>query len=246
MTSVRAIYDFLDSIAPFDTQLPFDNSGLQLGDFESSVERAMLCLDVTPAVVEQASQAACDLVVAHHPVLFHARKQLLSRDPAWLLARRGMACIASHTPLDACPGGVNDLLAQRLGFGAPALLTPLIRICTLPEPLTAKALADHVSQKLGAPVRYIDAGKPIMTIALCGGLGCHFLGEIYGHADAFLTGDADHHNFLDAAQHGLTLFAAGHFETEIHVVPALAGRLRAAFPAIQWHIANEYGVIKYA
>ena len=252
MTSVRDIYDFLDSLAPFGTQLPFDNSGLQLGDFESPVERAMLCLDVTPAVVEQASQAACELVIAHHPVLFHARKQLLSRDPAWLLARHGMACIASHTPLDACPGGVNDLLAQRLGLGEVTQLNDLIRLITLPEPLTAKALADVVSQKLNAPVRYIDAGKPITTIALCGGLGCHFLGEIYDRADAegvpdaFLTGDADHHSFLDAAQHGLTLVAAGHFETEIHVVPALAEKLRAAFPAIQWHIANEYGVIKYA
>ena len=246
MTSVRDIYDFLDSIAPFDSQLPFDNSGLQCGDFESLVERAMLCLDVTPAVVEQASQANCELVVAHHPVLFHARKQLLGRDPAWLLARHGMACIASHTPLDACPGGVNDLLAQRLGFGEPALLNPLIRLCALLGPLTAKALADVASQKLNAPVRYIDADKPITTVALCGGLGCHFLGEIYDRADAFLTGDADHHNFLDAAQHGLTLVAAGHFETEIHVVPALAEKLRAAFPSIQWHIANEYGVIKYA
>jgi len=226
--------------------MEFDNSGLQCGDFASAVASAMVCLDVTPQVIEQAARVNCELIVAHHPVLFRARKQLLSHDPAWLLAWHGMACIASHTPLDCCAGGVNDLLAERLGLGAPALLTPLIRLCTLPEPLTTKALADLVAQKLNTPVRYCDAGKPITQVALCGGEGCHFLGEVYGLADAFLTGDAGHHDFLDAAQQDLSLIAAGHFETEIQIVPALAEKLRTAFPDVRWHIAEEHGVLYHA
>ena len=246
MTSVLDIYDFLDSIAPFDTQLAFDNSGLQTGDFDTPVKSAMVCLDVTPQVIEQAVRAGCNLIIAHHPVLFHARKQLLSIDPAWLLARHGMACIASHTPLDRCAGGVNDLLAGLLGLGEPMLLSPLVRLCTLARPLSAKALAGLVSQKLDTPVRYSDAGAPINKIAVCGGQGCHFLDEIYGHADAYLTGDAGHHDFLDAAQHGLTLLAAGHYETEILLIPSLAEQLRAAFPGVKWHIADEYGAIKHA
>ena len=246
MTSVRDIYNFLDSLAPFDSQMEFDNSGLQCGDFASAVESAMACLDVTPQVIEQAAQVNCELIVAHHPVLFRARKQLLSHDPAWLLARRGMACIASHTPLDCCAGGVNDLLADRLGLGEAALLNSLIRLCTLPEPLTAKALADFVAQKLNAPVRYCDAGKPITQVAICGGEGCHFLEDVYGHANAFLTGDAGHHDFLDAAQHSLTLIAAGHFETEIQIIPVLTEKLRAAFPDVKWHIAEEHGVMRHA
>jgi len=245
MTSVRDIYDFLDSFAPFASQAD-DNSGLQCGDFGMPVERAMVCLDVTPQVIDQSARASCELVIAHHQVMFHARKQLLSDDPAWLLARRGMACIASHAPLDCCAGGVNDLLAERLGFDKVTRMNDFIRLVTLSKPLTAKALADHVSQKLGTRVRYCDAGKPISAVALCGGGGCHFLGELYGYADAFLTGDAGHHDFLDAARHGLTLLAAGHFETEIHIVPALTDKLRAAFPSVEWHIADEYGAIKYA
>jgi dinuclear metal center YbgI/SA1388 family protein len=251
MIYVRNIYNFLDSFAPFASQAD-DNSGLQIGDFASPVERAMVCLDVTPSVIDQAAQARCELVVAHHQVIFHARRQLLSGDPAWLRARHGMACVASHAPLDCCPGGVNDLLAARLGLGEITQLSDLIRLIALPEPLTAKALADCVSQKLDARVRYIDAGGPISAVAVCGGGGCHFLGELYGRADAqgvidaFLTGDAGHHDFLDAAQHGLALLAAGHFETEIHIVPALAEKLRKAFPEVRWHIANEYGVLKYA
>jgi len=246
MTSVRDIYDFLDSFAPFASQMPFDNSGLQCGEFAWPVASAMVCLDVTPQVIGQAARAGCNMIVSHHPVLFHARKQLLGSDPAWLLARHGMACIASHTPLDCCQGGVNDLLAQALGLGEITRLGDLIRICALRNPLSAKALADLAAQRLNARVRFRDAGKPIARVAICGGLGCHFLGEAYGNADAFLTGDADHHDFLDAAQNGLTLVAAGHYETEIPIVPALAERLRAAFPAARWHIPAEEGAIQYA
>ncbi|MCL2300757.1 MAG: Nif3-like dinuclear metal center hexameric protein [Firmicutes bacterium] len=246
MTSVRDVYDFLDRFAPFASQMEFDNSGLQCGDFGACVQQCLVCLDVTPQVIEQAARAHCELIVAHHPVLFRARKQLLSSDPAWLLARHGIACIASHTPLDCCAGGVNDLLAEALGLDAPTLLTPLIRLCTLPAPMPAKAFAELVSRKLGAPVRYRDAGAPIRNIAICAGEGCHFLEEAYACADAFLTGDAGHHDFLDAAQHGLALLAAGHYETEIAIVPALARRLRAAFPSVEWHIADEYGGIQYA
>ena len=246
MIYARSIYNFLDDFAPFASQLEFDNSGLQCGNLDAPVERAMVCLDATPEVIAQAARARCDLIIAHHPVLFHARKQLLSHDPAWLLARHGIACIASHTPLDGCPGGVNDLLAQRLALGETTRLTPLVRLCTLSQPLPAKALADLVSQKLNTRVRCRDAGTPIRKIAICGGQGCHFLGDACGHADAFLTGDADHHDFLDAAQNGLTLLAAGHFETEIQIVPTLEQRLRTAFPGVQWHIADEHGAILYA
>jgi len=257
MTSVRDIYSFIDSFAPFSSQMEFDNSGLQTGDFTQAVHSAMVCLDATPSVIEQAARAKCDLVIAHHPVLFHARRQLLSHDPAWLLARHNIACVASHTPLDICPGGVNDLLAQRLFPGKITRLNELIRLCTLSKPMSAAALAGHVSRRLNAPVRCCDAGRPIETVAICGGLGCKFIGEVIGQADAqgpdaqgvpdaFLTGDADHHAFLEAAQQGLTLLAAGHFETEIHIVPALAEKLRAAFPNLEWHIADEYGVIHYA
>jgi len=226
--------------------MEFDNSGLQTGDFAMPVASAMVCLDVTAQVIAQAAQHNCGLIVAHHPVLFRARKQLPSHDPAWLLARHGMACIASHTPLDCCAGGVNDLLAEKLGLDVYARLNDLIRLCALPSPLTTRAFADLVSQKLNASVRYCDAGRPITRVALCGGEGCHFLEDIYGHADACLTGDAGHHDFLDAAQQGLSLIAAGHFETEIQIVPALAEKLRAAFPDVTWHIAGEHGVICHA
>jgi len=245
MTTVRDVYDFLDSIAPFAGQEPWDNSGLQVGDWDSSVERAMVCLDATPEVTAQAAAFGTQLLVSHHPVLFKPRRQLLARDPAWLLARQGIAAIASHTPIDAMPGGVNDTLAERLGMRTSGMLNGIVRLGSLPEPVRAADLAALAAQKLEAEARFCDAGGFIATVAICGGQGCHFLEEIYGRADALVTGDAGHHDFLEARQQGLSLIAAGHYETEIHVIPALMRLLQEAFPHVEWRAAQEQGTIQY-
>ena len=109
MTTVQDIYAHLDALAPFATQMDFDNSGLLVGDAAAAVTKVMLALDVTEDVAIQAAQAGAELILAHHPVIFKARKSLLAGDPAYELARRGIACIAWHTPLDAADSGVNDL-----------------------------------------------------------------------------------------------------------------------------------------
>jgi len=240
MTSVRNIYEFLDQIAPFSTQVEGDNSGMQTGDFLQTVQNCMVCLDITPDVIAQAAELQCELIVSHHPVLFHARKQLLCQDPAWLLARHNIAAIASHTSLDRAPGGVSDVLANLLGFTAEPS-NELHRLCDLPKAMLASELAAHVKAKLGTPVQYRDGGQKIMTAAVCGGSGGGSLQYIAGQAQALVTGEAKHSEFLDAQNQGITLIAAGHFETEVVVVSVLAAKLREEFPAIQWHIAKESG-----
>jgi len=245
MTTVRDVYDFLDGIAPFASQEPWDNSGLQAGDRDAQVRRAMVSLDASPEVIGQAAAFGAQLLVSHHPVLFRARKQLLADDPAWLLARHGIAAIASHTPADAMPGGVNDVLAERLGLQISGVLREVIRLCRLPAPMTAADLAALIAQKLETKARFCNSEKMISTVALCGGAGCHLLEEIYGRADAFITGDADHHAFLEARQHSLSLIAAGHYETEIHIVSVLLGLLREVFPRVEWRAAQERNAIQY-
>ena len=240
MTSVRNIYEFLDQIAPFSTQVEGDNSGLQTGDFLQKVQRAMLCLDITPSVIAQAVEHDCELIISHHPVLFFPRRQLLSHDPAWLLARYGIAAIASHTSLDRAAGGVSDTLAALLGLDSKPS-AELHRLCKLPRPMSASALAALVKDKLNTPVQFRDGGQEIETVAVCGGSGGGTLGHIIGQAEALITGEAKHSEFLDAQNHGITLVTAGHFETEVPVVPVLADKLRKAFPAVVWHVAKENG-----
>ncbi len=251
MTTVKDIFAYLDIIAPFATQMEHDNSGLLVGDGSARVETVLLALDVTESVLAQAERAKAQLILTHHPVIFKARRQLLAGDLAYELALRGIACIAWHTPLDATAGGVNDVLAGMLGLKD---LAPLVmqgqavayaRAGTV-EPTDAAGFAALAAERLGARVRFCDAGRTITRVAICGGAGGFLLPTLVAaqsdgaaSVDAFLTGDANHHDFLDARQAGLSLFAAGHYETEFPVIPALAERLRAAFPAIHFIISEE-------
>ena len=98
MARICDIYDIIDAVAPFSTALDFDNSGLLVGDGNTVVTRALLALDITPAVVEEAASMNANLILAHHPVIFHPLKALGPQDVAYQLASRGIAaCAATPT-----------------------------------------------------------------------------------------------------------------------------------------------------
>lgn len=236
--TVHELSQFLNTVAPFDTQCSWDNSGLLIGDPDRPVRLAALALDITPEAIEAAHAAGADLIISHHPVIFHPLRQLRPQDPAYLLARYDLAAICIHTPLDKARGGVNDALAAALGFDnavpfAEEGEAAMLRTAQIPA-ATGQALAAHTAAALHTTVRLADTGKPIRRVAVVGGAGADFLADAAGAGmDALITGDASHHDFLDALQCGLTLIAAGHFETEQPVIAALAQKLQAAFPALQ-------------
>lgn len=242
MTCVQDIYDFLNEIAPFDRQEAWDNSGLLVGDPAQRVETVAVALDITPEAVRLAEAAGAQLFVSHHPVIFHAQKRLPAQEPAYLLARAGMSAVCAHTCLDVAQGGVNDVLAETLGLAevepAPAGEgAPLLRVGTV-APMAAQAFAAWVARRLHGAVRMAtdDASRAITRVAVCGGAGADLdlmaQAQAAG-ADAYVTGDASHHEFLAARQMGLTLLAAGHYETENPAASVLAQRLSARFPALR-------------
>ncbi|MDR2753400.1 MAG: Nif3-like dinuclear metal center hexameric protein [Oscillospiraceae bacterium] len=243
--TIRDVYMFLDSFAPFATQLGYDNAGLEVGDFDNPVQTGLLCLDVTADIIAQAQAAGAQLIISHHPVLFAARKQLPTRDPAYLLAKAGIAALSAHTNYDAAPGGVSDLLAARLRLANVVPLSEVVRTGNLATPIAPADFAAKLAA-LGWHTRWCDGGQTIAQAAVCGGGGAGELHCVHGRAQAYVTGDADHHHFLDAQRHGISLFACGHFETEILAMEPLAARLRAAFPAIGWRMATEKSVVRHA
>lgn len=110
----------LDSIAPPSTAEAWDNVGLLVGDANADVSRAMLCIDYTAAVAEEAEAAGCDLVLAYHPPLFKPLKKLTAGGASALIydaIRRGVAVYSPHTALDVAEGGTNDVLADVVGIG---------------------------------------------------------------------------------------------------------------------------------
>ena len=252
MVTVRDVYDCIDAFAPFSTQLDFDNSGLLVGDPDSPVRRIAVCLDITPETIRDASDCGADLLVSHHPVIFRPRKKLLGNDPAYLLVRAGMSAICCHTPLDLASGGVNDVLAARFRLSKVESVTtesipaPMVRVGFLPEPMRAIELAATAAENLSAKVRWCDGGKAIETLAVCGGSGGDLVADVAAlGVDALLTGDAHYHDFLDAEQLGVTLIAAGHFETEYPVVPVLAQRLREKLAAVEVVTPEQNRSIKH-
>ena len=144
MICVKDIYDFLNEIAPFDRQESWDNSGLLVGDSAQQVETLAVALDITPEAVHWAEKEGAQLFVSHHPVIFHAQKQFLAQEPAYLLARAGMSAVCAHTCLDVAQGGVNDVLAEKLGLSAVKPVpsgegAPLLRIGTV-QPMDTPTL----------------------------------------------------------------------------------------------------------
>ena len=243
MAKVKDFYGYLNSIAPFETQEDWDNSGMLVGDMNAEVKKAAVVLDITHEEIKKAKAIGADLIISHHPVIFNPIKSVTKGSVPYELVASSINALCCHTPLDIADGGTNDSLAELLGINVTRADDPILRLGTV-EPTTAQELAGKIANTLNTKVRYADAGKTIKKIAICTGAGCSLI-EAAGEIDAFITGDASHHNFLDCVQAGITLIAAGHYETEIVVVPVLVKKLQAQFPYIEIIDIKQENPIKF-
>lgn len=243
MAKVKDFYGYLNSIAPFETQEDWDNSGMLVGDMNAEVKKVAVVLDITHEEIKKAKAIGADLIISHHPVIFNPIKSVTKGSVPYELAASSINALCCHTPLDIADGGTNDSLAELLGIEVTRTENPILRLGTV-EPTTAENLAGKIAKTLNTKVRYADAGRKIEKIAICTGAGCSLI-EAAGEIDAFITGDASHHNFLDCVQAGITLIAAGHYETEIVVVPVLVKKLQAQFPDIEIIDIKQENPIKF-
>ena len=169
MATIREIYNVLFDFAPADMKLDWDNVGLACGHFDAPVDTVLVALDPMPDVFEEAKARSCELVVTHHPLLFQGVKQVNSDTYAGncllYLIENSIAAMNLHTNLDCCPGGVNDVLAAKLGLEHVEILHPmgtdrqgrpygLVRMGTVPEQSLA-GFASFVKQALSCrrPIR---------------------------------------------------------------------------------------------
>ena len=131
MTTVGDLLHWLDTFAPFRLAESWDNVGLLWGDPDAEVARVMTCLTVTPRTALEAIHENAELIVSHHPVLFKAVKRVVANQPGdgllWNLARAGVSILSPHTAFDNTDGGINDVLARRLGLSEPLSLRSLAR-----------------------------------------------------------------------------------------------------------------------
>lgn len=246
MTTVQTVYDFIQTKAPFELQMDFDNAGFLVGRADRPVTRILVSLDITREVVEEAVKMGAQLIVAHHPVIWGGAKSVTDQTETGriLLAmiENGISAICAHTNLDAAVGGVNDALAHKLGLsdiqqlhqdGTDCNGNPygIGRVGYVSEqPLSA--FAAFVKEQLGAGgVRLVDGGKPVRKVAVGGGACYDMIHDALDKGcDTFVTSDVKYNGFLDAKAMGMNLLDAGHYPTENVISPVLKTWIEEAFP----------------
>lgn len=264
MVTVGDIYNLIDKKAPFSIQMSFDNAGLLVGDSGQEVSRVLVSLDITEDVADEAAELGCQLIVSHHPVIFHPLKGLTAGDPVGrvvcALVRQGISAICAHTNLDMARGGVNDCLAEAAGLTDLELLavdgkapdgTPIgcgrvgmlkAGECSLAAYLTflKGALSPH-------GMRFVDGGRPVRRVAVGGGACADYMeNAIAKGCDTFVTSDVKYNGFLDAMAQGINLIDAGHFPTENVVCPQLVRWISEGYPELRvWRSARHREVFDY-
>ena len=258
MATVKEIYGELDRWAPFAIQMEFDNAGFLVGRGERTVRRVLVSLDITREVADEAVEWGAELIISHHPVIFHPVKSITDQEPTGRillrLAEGGVAAICAHTNLDAAQGGVNDCLARALGLTGTGQLhqdgtladgSPygIGRVGTAHAAgLTAGAYAAFVKERLSAAsVRYVDGGRPVSRVAVGGGSCGSMLDDAWAAGcDTFVTADVKYDVFLRARELGLNLMDAGHYATEQVVCPPLARFLQVRFPTLEVRLTGRH------
>lgn len=231
MATVKDIYNYIDSFAPFDTAEEWDNSGLLVGDEKAEVTKILFALDVTTDVIEQAVTCGADLIITHHPVIFKPVSNVLSDSLVYKLINNNISIICAHTNYDKANDGVNDILCKTVGFSSFNKVDgTCLNVGSFENGVPTENFVNHIKNVLGCVVRYNSLKKDVKKVAVCSGSGSDYLilAKELG-CDALLTGDASHHAFLDANEMNILLVAAGHFETENIAIEPLINKIKEKY-----------------
>ena len=227
---IKDVLNALERFAPLPLQEDWDNAGLQIGLTETDVSGALLCLDVNEQIIEEAVRRGCNLVVAHHPLIFRGLKAITGQDLVQKTVEKAImnkvAVIAMHTNMDNVKGGVNYRIAQHLGlqnvefFAAKPNQTGKEAgngvVGCLPIPLAAKDFINKVKTEFGVHTAACNQllERPIRKVAICGGAGDFLVDEaVRNGADAFITGEMHYHVFFGKEQQ-LQICVIGHYQSE--------------------------------
>lgn len=241
----REIMTAIEKAAPLQLQEEYDNAGLQCGNPQREVRRVLTCLDITEAVVRQAIETGCQMIVSHHPLLFRPVKCISAEGDyisrcLYLALTHDLVLYSAHTNLDNAPEGVCRKMGERLNLSDihPLATLPSTRfaglspdfaancgsgvIGQLPKAMSGREFVELVRTRFESDAIRINADAPellereIRTVALCGGSGSEFIPDAEQQgADVYLTGEIGYHRLFGHDR--ILLVEAGHYETE-HLV----------------------------
>ncbi|WP_412990249.1 Nif3-like dinuclear metal center hexameric protein [Pediococcus siamensis] len=242
---INSFIQEFEKFAPRVLAEPGDPIGLQIGDLESDFTRVLVTLDVRPEVVEEAITKKCDLIIAHHPAVFHAIHRLDLADPQTQmyaqLIKHNITVYAAHSNLDAAQNGMNDWLADKIGLTNVKRLLDgytddnghtfgMGRVGDLPNRISVIDLAEKLKRTFDLKgLRFVSQApeKQISRVAVLGGDGGKFYKQaLKNGAEVFITGDIYYHTGHDMLAAGLSAIDPGHNVEKI-CVPKLARLFRS-------------------
>lgn len=246
MRTVQDILHYLETLAPTDLKMDWDNVGLLCGRSDKQVRTVLVALDPFPHVCQEAVEVGADLLLTHHPLIFQSLNSVSDQTATgraiMTLIANDISAVNAHTNLDCAAGGVNDTLAERLELTDVSVIGSghLLRAGQFNSSLPA--FLEHVKAKLGCEgLRYVSGGKQVCKVAVGGGsCGSGLNDVIAAGCDTFVTADVKYNQYWDAKEMGINLIDAGHFHTENPVCTVLADKLQKAFPDVQVILSKKH------
>ena len=234
---IKEVVSALERFAPLPLQADYDNAGMQIGLTEAEVSGALLCLDVTEQVVDEALQKGCNLIVSHHPLIFRKLRHITGEDYVQRIVAKAIkndiAIVAMHTNLDSAKGGVNYRIAEKMKLCQLEWMGNTQKVGDveggdgvvglLPEPMAADDFILMLKKQFG--VECVMANqllrKQIQKVAICGGAGDFLLDDaIRNGADAFVTGEMHYHQYFGHEQE-IQIAVIGHYQSEQYTAELL-------------------------
>lgn len=226
---IKEVMTALERFAPLPLQEGWDNAGLQIGLTEVEVSGALLCLDVNEAIIDEAVSKGCNLVVSHHPLLFHGLKTISDADSVQRTVVKAIenrvAVVSMHTNMDNARGGVNFKIAEKMGltnvdFFARKTVDGIEAvggvIGEFSQPMDAAEFVAGVKKQFGVDCAMCNEllKRPVRRVAICGGAGDFLLDDaVKAGADAFVTGEMHYHVYFGREQQ-IQICVIGHYQSE--------------------------------
>lgn len=250
---IKEVIDALERFAPLPLQESYDNAGLQVGLTEAEVSGALLCLDVTEKVVDEAVAQGCNLIVSHHPLIFRALRQIAGANEVQRTVAKAITnnvtIVSMHTNMDNARGGVNYMIAQKMGLEDVAFLDPRTVqgiecgsgvVGTLPQSVTSQQFVDMLKSVFD--VDCVQANqllhRPVRRVALCGGAGSFLLPQaVEAGADAFVTGEMHYHEYFGYNQQ-IQIAVIGHYQSEQYTNEIFKSIITEACPGVKIYLTR--------
>ena len=245
--AIHQLTEYLESLAPLSYQESYDNAGLLTGNPDWDISGVMISLDATEAVIDEAIEKGCNVVISHHPIIFKGLKKINGKsyiERCVIKAiKHDIALYAIHTNLDnVYQNGVSTEMCIRLGLEHTQVLIPNEALDTnghaglgcigdLPVQMNPSECLRFVKDKMKTKIiRHTDLlDSPIKRIAVCGGSGASLLSAaIKAGADMYISADFKYHEFFDADKQ-VIIADIGHFESEQFTIELLFKLLNQKF-----------------